>query len=167
MFCSIISGGNPSIAVLWADRSEGPYNFLHAGFGLGALLGPLISNPFMSDFVIRQAALNITASSNSSSSNPLYVTGHGSHVTSDLSGVLGWNVSHQLGYSTSPGTVPWGSEPTLAGRSRIEYPYAIVGICCAAVSCVFFVYFLIDIPAPFVLKSAKWKDIANPRTCAG
>ena len=42
-----VSGGNPTLAFLWAERAAGPYNLLHSGFGLGAAIGPLISRPFL------------------------------------------------------------------------------------------------------------------------
>lgn len=38
--------GNPSLGALWKEKSTGPYNFMHSGYGLGAALSPLLISAF-------------------------------------------------------------------------------------------------------------------------
>lgn len=66
-----MSGANPTLAILWVERSAGPFNFMHSGFGLGGMIGALISGPFMSSFHSSTETMNDTTAS----SDPLLIDG--------------------------------------------------------------------------------------------
>lgn len=40
------TNGNPLLGALWAEKAAGPFNLMHAGYGLGASFAPLILSPF-------------------------------------------------------------------------------------------------------------------------
>ncbi|VDP90410.1 unnamed protein product [Echinostoma caproni] len=42
----ITSGGNPLLASVWGSLAAGPFSLMHAGYGLGAAVAPLLVAPF-------------------------------------------------------------------------------------------------------------------------
>lgn len=39
-------GGNPLLGSVWGPQAAGPFSLMHAGYGLGAAVGPLLVAPF-------------------------------------------------------------------------------------------------------------------------
>lgn len=128
----LTTGANPTLAILWAERSAGPYNFMHAGFGLGGTIGPLMSKPFMSP---------------------------SSAADRDEEQPLMWNETMN---TTSLNT----SIMFHSDHSTIEVPYGIVGLLCAAMSLVFIVFSVRELPREFTPKEIPWREIVQPKTCA-
>ncbi|XP_064601001.1 sodium-dependent glucose transporter 1B-like [Liolophura sinensis] len=50
--------GNSMLVLMWKEKAALPVHFLHFGYGVGALISPLIARPFLS----RHATINITRS---------------------------------------------------------------------------------------------------------
>ncbi|VDK86294.1 unnamed protein product [Dibothriocephalus latus] len=65
MFPDIVMNGNPLLGSIWGDHAAGPFNFMHAGYGVGAALAPLLLSPFTFDanFTVHDS---ISTESNSS-----------------------------------------------------------------------------------------------------
>lgn len=140
---------------MWREKSASPLHILHAGFGFGSFIIPLIANPFLAK----------VAPDEKNSTN-ISLTCDGKCNTD---------------FTTTPVSTTTTEKKYLEDTSRIQYAYAIAGLIAVAVSTIFYIYYCIGskdrerIRADMKSVSEKdasgtrtlsFREMFNPATCA-
>ena len=138
--------GSAYIVAMWDKDASFYIHFLHMGYPVGCILGPIIAGPYLS-----QSRVNHTDDTNTTTPIP---ESSNSALETSTAAVDGFSLEEQT------------------GNSSIEIPYAIGSICLCFTSFLFcLLYFdVIKRPKNFSLQSKDKKsirDVCDPRSCAG
>ena len=136
---------------MWKENSASPLHILHAGFGIGSFIIPLIANPFLA----AEAVVDDRNVTNTTACDHDCVT--------------------------TPGTTTTTEKRFDADTSRIEYAYGIACAIAVGVSLIFYAYHFLgakarrklrDVPEDekdenSATKALSLRKMFNPATCAG